>query len=257
MSSWNGATPEAFETEIYAKVWDPSGFRRELASLKHGDVIGIGTATDPYQPAERTHGLTRQVLDSMRLLRGMSIYVTTKSDLVARDADLLQTLSVHNEVRVTLTVTTMSRKLARLTEPFAPRPDLRIAAVKKLAAAGVPVGVIASPVLPMITDSEKNLTAVAEAAREAGADQFSANVLFLMPSAQKVFFPFVAEHFPDLLKRYERSYAEGAYLHGVYPERIRQLVQDIRAKVGIGARARGVSDVYQQNANLQPQMALF
>ena len=261
--------PAAFETEIYAKVWNAPAFRRELHSVKPGETIGIGTATDPYQPAERTHGLTRQVLDSMRLMRGVSIYITTKSDLVARDADLLETLSASNDVRVTLTVTTMNRKLARLTEPYAPRPDLRIAAVQKLAQAGVRVGVIASPVLPMITDSEKNLSAVAQAAHDAGADQWGANVLFLMPSAQRVFFPFVAQHFPDLFKRYERSYAEGAYLRGAYPERIRTLVNDIRAKVGIGARTQSLADAFGErirrsegdslpnNAALQPQMALF
>jgi DNA repair photolyase len=255
--------PVAFETEIYAKVWDAPAFRRELHSVKPGEVIGIGTATDPYQPAERTHGLTRQVLDSMRLMRGAAIYITTKSDLVARDTDLLKTLSEHNQVRVTLTVTTMNRKLARLTEPYAPRPDLRIAAVRKLAEAGVSVGVIASPVLPMITDSEKNLTAVAQAAHDAGADQFGANVLFLMPSAQRVFFPFVAQEFPELLKRYERSYAEGAYLRGTYTERIRDMVRDIRQKVGLRERHRSVADVFanresaSQSTQMQPQLALF
>ena len=252
--------PEAFETEIYAKIWDPAAFRRELHSVKPGEAIGIGTATDPYQPAERTHGLTRQVLDSMRLMRGISIYITTKSDLVARDADLLATLSMHNDVRVTLTITTMSRKLARLAEPYAPRPDLRISAVKKLTEAGIKVGVIASPVLPMITDGEKNLTEVAQAAHEAGADQFSAHVLFLMPSAQRVFFPFIAAEFPELLKRYERSYAEGAHLRGTYPERIRTLVDDIRAKVGIRSRREPFSDDEQQRETalgMQPQMALF
>lgn len=251
-------SPEAFETEIYAKVWDAPAFRRELHSVKPGEVIGIGTATDPYQPAERTHGLTRQVLDSMRLMRGAAIYITTKSDLVPRDIDLLKALAVHNDVHVTLTVTTMNRKLARLTEPYAPRPDLRIGAVRKLSDAGVPVSVFASPVLPMITDSEKNLTEVARAARDAGADQFGANVLFLMPAAQRVFFPLLAEKFPELLKKYERSYAEGAYLKGAYPDRIRALVSDIRTKVGLGTRNRPVADVFQeQNTQMQPQMALF
>src|ERR1700742_1155839 len=170
--------PDAFETEIYAKTWNPSAFRRELHSVRAGDAIGLGTATDPYQPSDRTFGLTRQVLDAMRLMRGISLFITTKSDLVTRDIDLLQTLSECNQVHVTLTVTTMDRKLARLTEPYAPRPDLRLRAVQKLAAAGVSVGVIANPVLPLITDSEENLEAVARAARQAGASQFGANVLF-------------------------------------------------------------------------------
>ena len=248
---------EAFETEIYAKTWDASAFRRELHSVKPGDVIAIGTATDPYQPAERSFGLTQQVLDTMRLIRGISLFITTKSNLVIRDLDLLQSLSIHNDVRVTLTVTTMSRKLARLTEPYAPRPDLRIEAVRKLSAAGIPVNVIASPVLPLITDSEENLEAVAKAAKEAGAFQFGANVLFLMPSAQRVYFPFIEKHFPQHLKRYEKSYAAGAYLNGKYPDRIRDLVKKIREGVGIGARDLTTIDYFQRPALPQPQMALF
>lgn len=248
-------SPDAFETEIYAKTWDSRAFRQELASLKPGDIIGIGTATDPYQPAERRYGLTRQILDEMRYLRGMSIFLTTKSDIVAKDADVLRTLSERNQVHVTVTVTTMDRKLARLTEPFAPRPDLRMQAVSKLAAAGIPVGVIANPVLPLITDSEENLHAVAQAAKRAGADQFGANVLFLMPCAQKVFFPFLAERFPQHLKRYEASFAEGAYLKGKYPERIRSLVQSIRQRVGIPERDLDSMPAFQVSA--AAQMSLF
>jgi DNA repair photolyase len=250
--------PEAFETEIYAKQWDPSGFRRELAAIKPGQIVGIGTATDPYQPAERTFGLTRQVLDSMRLMRGISLFITTKSDLVVRDIDLLKQLAERNEVHVAITVTTMNRKLARLTEPYAPRPDLRMDAVAKLAAAGVPVGVIANPVLPLLTDSEENLESVAKAAKRAGAGQFGGAVLFLMPSAQRVFFPFLAQHFPEHLRRYERSYSAGAYLNGAYPERIRTLVNDIRERVGIPPRDVARQQLFARNAMRQePQMALF
>jgi DNA repair photolyase len=247
--------PDAFETEIYAKQWDPRSFQHELAAVKAGQVIGIGTATDPYQPAERKFGLTRQLLDAMRYVRGTSIFVTTKSDLVSRDADVLKALSEKNQVHVTVTVTTMDRQLARLTEPFAPRPDLRMQAVRELSSAGVAVGVIANPVLPLITDSEENLEGVAKAAKAAGADQFGANVLFLMPSAQRVFFPFLAQRFPEHLKRYEVSFKESAYLRGKYPERIRSLVESIRARVGIPLR-----DLASMPASLSaaaPQMSLF
>jgi DNA repair photolyase len=130
----------------------------------------------------------------------------------------------------------MDRELARLTEPFAPRPDLRMKAVAELASAGVPVGVIANPVLPLITDSEENLESVARAAKQAGADQFGANVVFLQPAAQRVFFPFLGDHFPQHLKRYRASFADGPYLRGAYPERIRALVSDIRERVGIPMR---------------------
>jgi DNA repair photolyase len=228
--------PQSFEREIYAKDWDAFEFERELRAVKPEQIIGIGTATDPYQPAERKFLLTRQVLEALLKVQGVSIFVTTKSNLVSRDADLLSDLGKQNEVRVTVTVTTMSRELARLTEPFAPRPDLRMKAVAELAARGVSVGVIANPVLPLITDSEKNLESVARAAKDAGADQFGAHVVFLQPAAQRVFFPFLAEHFPEHLKRYQASFSAGAYLKGSYPERLRSLVNGIRQRVGIPQR---------------------
>ena len=228
--------PQAFETEIYAKDWDLAAFKDELKSVKPGQVIGIGTGTDPYQPAERRVRLTKRVLEQLASIEGLSIFITTKSNLVARDKDILKRLSARNEVRVTLTVTTMDRILARLTEPYAPRPDLRMRAVAELSEAGVFVGVIASPVLPLITDSERNLEEVAIAAKAAGAKEFGAHLLFLKPSAQRVFFPFIASKFPHHLKRYEKSYASGAYLCGAYPERIADLVHEIRERVGIGHR---------------------
>lgn len=246
--------PALFETEIYAKDWDPVAFADELRAVKTGHIVGIGTATDPYQPAERKFLLTRQVLEALLDIHAVSFFITTKSNLVSRDIDLLLRLSVHNEVRVTITVTTMNRELARLTEPYAPRPDLRMRAVAELAGAGVQVGVIANPVLPLITDSEENLESVARAAKEAGADQFGANVLFLKPTAQRVFFPFLADHFPQHLKRYRASFAPGAYLRGSYPERIRQMVNQIRSRVGIPCRDM---DRVSLPAPPQSQMMLF
>lgn len=246
--------PEAFETEIYAKEWNLESFREELRSVKLGQVIGIGTATDPYQPIERRLRLTKQVLSALIGIEGMTIFVTTKSDLVARDKDLFRKLAERNEVGVTITVTTMDRELARLTEPFAPRPDLRMRAVQQLAEAGVRVGVIANPVLPMITDSEDNLEEVALAAKAAGAIEFGANVVFLQPSAQRVFFPFLADKFPHLLKQYERVFAAGAYLRGGYPEKLSKLVSEIRARVGIPKRDR---QAFVPNPPQQSQMLLF
>lgn len=228
--------PLTFETEVYAKDWDSDAFAKELELVKPGQILGIGTATDPYQPAERRFGRTRQVLEAMLTLRGVSIFITTKSNLVGRDADLLRRLGEHNQVGVTLTVTTMNRSLARLLEPYAPRPDLRIEAVAELTSRGVSAGVIANPVLPLLTDSEENLESVAKAAKQAQAVEFGANVVFLQPTAQRVFFPFLAAHFPRYLRRYEAAFRAGAYLRGAYPERIRRLVDEIRERVGIASR---------------------
>ena len=244
--------PDAFETEIYAKDWDDHAFRDELKGLKAGHVIGIGTGTDPYQPAERKFKRTRLVLEGLADVRQTSISVTTKSNLVSRDIELFRHLSRNNEVRITLTVTTMDRDLARLTEPMAPRPDLRIKAVRELAEAGVPVGVIASPVLPLITDSPENLECVAKAAKAAGAEHFGANVLFLKPCSERVYMPFIAEHFPQHLGRYRRSYASGAFLQGAYPERIGALVRTIRERVGFKSR-----DLELTGKDTDSQLRLF
>jgi DNA repair photolyase len=246
--------PVSFETEIYAKDWDAGSFREELKSLKPRQIVGIGTATDPYQPAERRLGLTRKVLTELLNVEGLTIFVTTKSDLVARDKRLFAKLSERNEVGVTLTVTTMDCSLARLTEPYAPRPDLRMRSVAELASAGVHVGVIANPVLPLITDSEQNLEEVALAAKAAGATEFGANVLFLQPCAQRVFFPFLAEKFPKHLKRYEQVYQSGPYLKGAYPERIAEMVHGIRERVGIARRDRAA---FVPHPPPSSQMALF
>ena len=247
--------PAAFETEIYAKEWNATEFHEELKSVKAGQMIAIGTATDPYQPAERRFLSTQNVLEAMAGLRGVSICLTTKSSLVSRDAALFLALAKHNSVQVTVTVTTTNRALARLTEPYAPSPEMRLKAVAKLAEAGVSVGVMASPILPLITDSESNLLAVARAAKEAGAQRFGAHVVFLQPTAQRVFFPFLAEHYPEHLARYQRSFRAGAYLSGTYPEKMRCLVQDIRGQVGLLAR-----EMDQPIAPIAPpaeQMLLF
>ncbi len=214
--------PAAFETEIYAKDWNAAEFKEELKLVKPGQVIGLGTATDPYQPAERKFGLTRQVLEALSTLEGASLFLTTKSNLVSRDTDLFLRIAKRNQMKVTVTVTTMDRKLARLTEPYAPNPELRMKAVAALVGAGVAVSVAASPILPLMTDSKINLMSVAKAAKSAGASQFWANVVFLQPSAQKVFFPFLAEEFPEHLGRYQRSFGDGAYLQGKYPERMKE-----------------------------------
>lgn len=227
---------DAFETEIYAKDWDRNAFQQELGTLKPGDVIGLGTATDPYQPAERQFERTRHLLEAMVSVRDIALFVTTKSDLVARDADLYGEIAKRNDVRVSVTVTTLDRVFARRTEPFAPRPDLRLQAVKELAKAGVPVGVIASPVLPLLTDSETNLKQVAAAARQASARFFAAGVLFLKPAAKRVFFAFLADQHPHLLKRYQASYEFNSYLRGSYPDRIAQMVDGIRDEFGFAHR---------------------
>jgi DNA repair photolyase len=224
-----------FETKIYAKAAAPELLRRELRALDRADGIAIGTATDPYQPAERRFRRTRAILEVFAEEKGRHLSITTKSDLVARDLDLLREIARRNVLSVNITVTTLNRRLARLMEPRAPRPDLRLSAVCALADAGIIAGVFPNPVMPMITDSEQSLDTLAAAAREAGAQYFGGGPLFLMPCAQKVFFPFLEQRFPKLLAPYRKLYASGAYLGAEYKAQLRERVARIRERHGLSS----------------------
>ena len=222
--------PELFERKIFAKRFHRTSFRAELKRVKRGQSIWIGTATDPYQPAERRYRITRQILEVLAAQRGLDFGITTKSDLVSRDTELLRKATERNTVRVNLTVTTLDESLARLIEPRAPRPALRLAAVRKLTDSGIAVGVLAHPVMPLINDQEASLDQICAAAAANGASWFSAAPLFLKPCAQRVFFPFLGEHFPHLVRRYHERYETTAYLRGHYPEMIHERVQKIRSR---------------------------
>ena len=227
-----------FETEIYAKHWHAPNFAAELRRIDPAETIAIGTATDPYQPAYRRYELTRKMLAVFAQERGRRVHLITKSDLITRDIDLFEKIALHNRISLTITITTTDAALARLLEPMAPRPELRLRAIKRLAQAGLTVSVNANPVLPMITDSEVNLDRVAAAAARAGAVGFHGGLLFLKPCAQRVFFPFLEAEFPNLVKRYRVRYAKGAYLKGDYPSLIQDRVRAIRKRYGLENNTR-------------------
>jgi len=222
--------PELFEHKIYAKRFNAHSFRAELRKIKKGENLWMGTATDPYQPAERRYGISRKILQVFTTQRHIELGITTKSDLVARDAALLAQIAEKNKVRVHISITTLDESLARLLEPRAPRPALRLNAVKKITDAGIPVSVLAHPILPLINDSEESLDQVCAAAAANGASNFSAAPLFLKPCAQKVFFPFLEEHFPHLVRKYRERYEKNAYLKGQYPEMLKERVAKIKAR---------------------------
>jgi DNA repair photolyase len=235
-----------FEKKIYVKkdaaplLAHDISRKYSYASEKSGgekpDHIAIGTATDPYQPAEREHGVTRACLEELAKREGLSISIITKSNQIVRDIDVLTKIAARSSLQIDITVTTMRARLARLLEPRAPRPDLRLAAVKELREAGLPVGVSASPLVPGITDGEGELEAVAAAAKEAGGQWFFSGVLFLMPSSAKQFLPFVREKFPRLAKQYEQWYAKNGYAPEEYRRKASERVARIRHKYGFEAR---------------------
>lgn len=245
---------EQFEREIFVKAFSPEEFRRELRRIPLGDGICLGTATDPYQPAERRFQVTRNILSMFAKERGRTLSITTKSDLFARDIDLLEIISKQNTLHVFVTVTTTNEHLARKLEPYAPRPSLRLEAISRLTSKGVRAVVLCSPLMPLINDSHANLSGVARAAKESGATYLMGGVLFLKPCAQKAFFPFLEESFPSLVRRYRERYSGKAFLDGHYPEKISERLREVREHYGLTQKPDG----YQPEQWLsEPQLPLF
>jgi DNA repair photolyase len=234
---WDGRD---FERKIFAKVNAPELLRAELRRARDkGLPIALGTATDPYQPAEKQFRITREMLEVISAFEGLNFSITTKGTLILRDLDLLKTISAKHRFSVHMTVTTTNERLARLLEPKAPHPSKRLEAVAALAKEGIAVGVNVMPILPGLTDSERSLQELARRAAESGAKFLHGNVLFLMPSAVRQFMPFLEREFPKLVKRYRKLYARSAYLNGEYKERMTKIVADIRARHGLDGTSRG------------------
>jgi DNA repair photolyase len=248
-----------FEQKIFVKQHAAELLRQELHHVKPGEEIAIGTATDPYQPAERRFEVTRAILEELARHRGLEIGIVTKSNLVLRDTDLLQQIAKNNRLFVNITITTLKADLARILEPRAPRPDLRLEAMQKLNQAGVAAGVICAPVLPGITDSPRDLEALVRATAKAGGKYVSANSLFLKPCSAAVFLPFLEKEFPQLVESYQKRYKDRAFLPESYRKPLSQLMKRLRQKYGIPSDYDRYSQKTHPAAEAEPgaQMKLF
>jgi DNA repair photolyase len=227
-----------FEQRIYAKQHAADLLRQELRKVKPGEDIALGTATDPYQPIEKKLEITRAILQEISRHSGLEVGIVTKSAMVARDIEVLHEVAQNNRISVSFTVTTVDAELARILEPRAPRPDLRLEGLKKLREAGIRAGVICAPVLPGITDGPRQLEAVVKAAADGKAGHVYANPLFLKPCSAAVFLPFLKEHFPNLVSEYDRRFKDKAFLSTAYRKRISELLGKLRAKYGIRSESR-------------------
>jgi DNA repair photolyase len=248
-----------FEQKIYVKQHTADLLRRDLRRVKPGEAIALGTATDPYQPAERRYEITRGILEEFARHRGFELGIVTKSNLVVRDIDLLRAVAQNNVISIHMTITTLDVDLARILEPRAPRPDLRMEAVRQLSDAGLSVGVSASPVLPGITDSPDDLEAIVRAAAAAGARHIFAGPLFLKPCSAAIFLPFLEQHFPQLVENYRERYHDRSFLPPSYGKRIAELIASFRRKYGIRrADPRGTTYAGKWPAQASDdQLALF
>jgi DNA repair photolyase len=233
------ADPAEFESRIYVKRADPTklAFRLRRA-LESGEEVAIGAVTDPYQPAEARFEVTRRVLEAVARVPGLRVGITTKSAGIVRDVDLLAEITGRSDLIVNVSLTSMDAPLLRQIEPRAPRPDLRLEAMAKLVAAGVPARLFAMPVLPFLTDTETGLRTLFTRARQAGAREAIWNVLFLRGETHRFFLEFIGREFPKLLPRYRALYGAGSAADPAYRERIEQLATRVALEAGFPARSR-------------------
>ncbi len=214
--------PEVLRAEVTARAW------------LH-ELIAIGAATDPYQPAEGRYRLTRGCLAVLASVRNPFTLIT-RGPLIVRDIDVLREASRRAEVSVNISVPTLDERVWRTTEPATPPPRQRLRALRLLVDAGIKAGVGVAPVLPGLSDRPEQLAAVVRAARDAGATHLWTTLLHLRPGTREHFLESLARDWPSELARYQRLYARGAYLPAREAEPVREHVADLRDRYGIADR---------------------
>jgi DNA repair photolyase len=242
-SAASGAAPDdpgpplphwlAFERRILVKTTAAEVLARTLDPARlNGQSLVIGTATDPYQPAERRFRITRRLLEVLLRFRDLSIGIITKSPLIARDAALLRSLSERHEVTVNLSIATADRTLARRLEPRSPVPEARLRALGRLSAAGVYGGLLIAPIVPGITDDRAGLGRLMAAGKEVGARYVVGSALRLGPAARRRFLPHLEREFPELAERYRRHFARGEGVSAEYQAALTRRLRSLQEEHG-------------------------
>lgn len=239
----------AFERNIFVKQNAPDVLARALRegsdrhlALVNGDAVVIGTATDPYQPAERRFKVTRRILEVLAEHPGLTVVIITKSPLITRDIDVLSRLGRHSDVSVHISLITLNRDLARRIEPRSPTPEARIRALARLREAGIDAGINCMPVLPGITDNPSELEALVKRVSEAGATYVGACALRLQSSARARYLPFIEKEFPHLAERYRNTYANGYQAGDKYRTGLAQFFDGLCVKYRVASWARVEDD---------------
>lgn len=226
-----------FETRLFAKVNAADLLRRELAAPSYRpEPIAVGVNTDAYQPCERKFGITREVLKVLHECEH-PVALITKSSLIERDIDLLSDMAKRKQASVTITITTLDHEISRTLEPRATSPSRRLQTVRRLADAGIPVGVNIAPVIPFVTDHD--MESILEAAFEAGACSANYIVLRLPWEVNPLFREWLESHFPARAAR---------VMHRIQDM---QGGADYDPKFGVRMRGQGVwADLLQQRFDI-------
>ncbi len=227
---WGMNAGADFNQRVFAKVNAPEVLAQELRRGKNrGEPIAIGTASDPYEPAEGGYRLTRRILKILAEF-GNPASITTKGVLVRRDLDVLLRLYEVADVQVNFSVGSIDPKVWKQTESGAPNPLARLEAMQYLVENGIPAGVLMAPLLPGISDTWESIEAVAAAAAQHKARFLGANLLFLRPGVKEWFMPLIRESYPHLTPGYERLYRARNYAPEDYTKSVLALVDEARCK---------------------------
>ncbi|MGH9246131.1 MAG: radical SAM protein [Acidimicrobiales bacterium] len=217
---------EDFERKLVVKVNAVERVRAELDPRRWGgDLIAMGTNTDPYQRCEGKYRLTQGIVEAL-IEFANPFSILTKSTLILRDLDLLVEAVKRTDVSVALSIGTLDEEVWRTTEPGTPHPRQRMRAVERLNAAGVPCGVFVAPILPGLSDRPDQIESVVRAARNAGAASISSVLLHLRPGVKEVFLDHLGATHPQLMPRYRRLYpGRRAYAPKAEQQRVADIVR--------------------------------
>ena len=218
--------------------------KRNLAEVLAGELsrpawrreqVALGTATDPYQPAEGRYRLTRAALEQFARFR-TPVSLLTKNPLIVRDLDVLRELDARAELSVAFSVPTVDREIWRRTEPGTAPPMQRLAAMRRLSDAGINAGVLMAPLLPGLSADRAQVERTVRAAADHGARFVGSGLLNLSPDLRAYYFDFLSSQYPSLLDGYRRLYGE-KYAPKRYRERVSARVLEVQRLAGIPARA--------------------
>jgi DNA repair photolyase len=257
-----------FESRILVKQEAPELLRRELSGKKwKPQFIALSGVTDPYQPVERRLRLTRGCLEVLAEFRN-PVGIITKNHLVTRDIDVLQELAAHDAVVVNISVTTLNPRLQSVMEPRTSVPARRLAAIEKLASAGIPVRVMVAPVIPGLTDHE--MPAILQAAADAGATGAGYVALRLPHAVAPLFESWLERHFPDrkekVLNRvrsmrggqlYKSEFGSRMRGDGLFAEQIGALFAAAKRRAGLDRQRLELSTAAFRVPHTGPQLGLF
>lgn len=218
-----------FEKRIFVKLGAAESLEKKLRrTALHGQPIAIGTATDPYQPAELRYGVTRKLLEVFENVEGLDLSITTKSPLVLRDLDLLARLNRRHSLTVNVSITTLDSELARRLEIRAPAPHARLDAAIRLAEAGIATAIFCMPLLPGINAGSRELLPIFEAASASGIFDVQASPFFLPAASRIRFWAWLKAEFPHLVPRYQRLFKRRSRLRDADKDRLFEVFRRLR-----------------------------